>query len=106
MKYTKKNNEVEAVQLTKELAGNNSTELSPLELMGKAYSIKLLKEGRIKMPGVEETQEIRLEDYLIKASNNKCSLVNKAEFEEEYSPVEIEGSSEKTEVKENEESGE
>lgn len=106
MKYTKKNNEVEAVQLTKELAGNSSTELSFLELMGRAYSIKLLKEERIKMPGVEETQEIRLEDYLIKASNNKYSLVNKAEFEEEYSPVEIEGSSEKIEVKENEESGE
>lgn len=105
MKYTKKNNEVEAVQLTKELAESNSLELSPLELMGRAYSIKLLKEGKIKMPGVEETQEIRLEDYLVKASNNRYFLVNKEEFEEEYSPVEVEGSPETKEVKENEESG-
>lgn len=105
MKYTKKNNEVEAVQLTKELAENTSIELSPLELMGRAYSIKLLKEDRIRIPGVEETQEIIIGDYLIKASNNRYSLVNKAEFEEEYSPVEVEGSPETREVKEDEESG-
>lgn len=105
MKYTKKNNEVEAVQLTKELANSNSLELSPLELIGKAYAIKILREDRIKMPGVEETQEIVIGDYLVKASNGRYSLINKAEFEEEYSPVEVEGSPERKEVKEDEESG-
>ena len=105
MKYTKKNNEVEAVLLTKELANSNSLELSPLELIGKAYAIKILREDRIKMPGVEETQEIVIGDYLVKASNGRYSLINKAEFEEEYSPVEVEGSPERKEVKEDEESG-
>lgn len=88
MKYTKKNNEVEAIQLTKELAEKTSLELSPLELIGKAYAIKALREERIRIPGVEETQEIVIGDYLIKASNDRYYLVNKAEFEEEYSPVE------------------
>lgn len=105
MKYTKKNNEVEAVQITKELAESNPLDLSPIELVGKAYAIKILREDRIKMPGVEETQEIVIGDYLVKASNNRYSLVNKAEFEEEYSPVEVEGSPETREVKEDEESG-